>query len=81
MPELLGPYIVEQKSETPSLTISMPEVKDLYIDLYSKAVICRFNDFWPKSNVLHQWIYAAWSLDCEIYLCPKGFFIFRFKIV
>jgi len=79
--ELPGPYIVEQKFENPALTIAMPEVKDLYTDLYSRSVICKFNGFWPKSNVLHQRIYEVWSLDCEIYLCPKGFFIVGFRTV
>ena len=55
------------------------EVKDLYTNLYSKSIICRFNGFWPISDVLHQWIYEPWSPDCEIYLCPKGFFIVRFR--
>ncbi len=78
--EFPGPYIVGQKSENPTLTIAMSEVRNLYTDLYSNLVICRFNGFWPKSDVLHQWIYEAWSPDCEIYLCPKGFFIVRFRI-
>lgn len=79
--ELRRPYIVEQKFENPALTITMPQVTDLYLDLYSKAAICRFNGFWPKFDVLNQWIYAAWSSNCEIYLCPKGFFIVRFRAV
>lgn len=79
--ELPGPYIVKQKSENPALTIAMLEVKDMYTDLYSKSVICIFNGFWPKSHVLHQWIYEAWTPHCEIYLCPKGFFIVRFITV
>lgn len=77
--ELPGLYIVEQKSENPTLTIAMPEVKNLYTDLYSTSVICRFNGFWPKSDALHQWVYEIWSPKCEIYLCPKGFFIVRFR--
>lgn len=39
------PYIVEQKLENPNLTIEMPEVKDLYSDLFSHSVICRFNSY------------------------------------
>lgn len=78
--ELPGPYIVEQKYENPTLTIAMLEVKNLYTDLYSTSVICRFNGFWPKSDILHQWIYVVWSPECEIYLCPKVFYIVRFRI-
>lgn len=77
--ELPGPYIVEQKLESPMLTVSLPEVTDLYTDLAQKFVICRFNGFWPKSDALHQWIFSTWSPNCEIYLCPKGFFIVRFN--
>lgn len=78
-PELPGPYIVEQKIENPALTIAMPEVNALYSDLYSHSVICRFNGFWPRSDDLHHWIHTTWTPNCEIYLCPKGFFIVRFN--
>lgn len=81
LPELPGPYIIEQKFENPALTIAMPKVNDFYSDLYSKQVICRFNVFLPKYDVFHQWIYVAWSPKCEIYLCPKGFFIVRFRTI
>lgn len=77
--ELPGPYIVEQKPESPTLQVSMPEVTSLHNDLSKNAVICRFNGFWPKSDALHQWIYSTWTTNCEIYLCPKGFFIVRFN--
>lgn len=77
--ELPGPYIVEQKTENLALTILMPEVNALYIDVYSHSIIYRFNGFWPKSNVLHHQIHTTWKPNCEIYLCPKGFFIVRFN--
>lgn len=77
--ELRSPYIVEQKPEAPMLTVTLPEVTDLHTDLTQNAVICRFNGYWPKSNALHQWIFANWSSNYEIYLCPKGFFIVRFN--
>jgi hypothetical protein len=77
--ELPGPYIVEQKPESPMLTVSLPEVTDLYTDLIQNAVICRFNGYWPKADALHQWVFTSWSPKCEIYLCPKGFFIVRFS--
>jgi len=77
----MGPYIMEQKPENPILSIlSIPEVNSLYSDLSNSAIICRFNGFWPNSDVLHQWIHTAWTSNCEIYLCPKGFFIVRFSI-
>lgn len=46
--------------------------------LAQNVVICRFNGFWPKFDALHQWIFSTWIPNCEIYLCPKGFFIVRF---
>lgn len=75
------PYIVEQTPESPSLTINIAEVKTIYSNLHTSAVICRFNGFWPRSDVLHQWIHTAWTKKCEIYLYPKGFFIVRFHKV
>lgn len=71
LPQLPGPYIVEQKSENPALTIAMPEVNNLYTYLYSKSVICRFNGFWPKSGMLHQWIYDALSQTMKYTYAPK----------
>lgn len=76
--ELPGPYIVEQKPESPTLQVTEPEVNHLLTDLANTAIICRFNGFWPKSDALNQWIYSTWSPNCEVYLCPKGFFIVRF---
>lgn len=78
-PELPGPYIVEQKPKSPMLTVSLSEVIDLYSDLIHNLVICRFNGYWPKADVLHQWVYTSWTSKCEIYLCPKGFFIVKFS--
>lgn len=77
--ELPGPYIVEQKQDSPLLTVTLPEVTDLYSDLIHNSVICIFNGYWPKADVLHQWVFTAWSPKCEIYICPKGFFIVRFN--
>jgi len=56
-PEIPGPYIVEQRPESPMLTVSLPEVTDLYTDLIHNAVICRFNGYWPKADALHQWVF------------------------
>jgi len=72
---------VEQKSQIPALTVSLPEVNELYSDFYTKAVICRFNGFWPKSDALHQWIFSTWTPNCQIHLCSKGYFIVRFGTV
>jgi len=57
--ELPGPYIVEQKQESPILTVTLSEVTDLYSDLIHNAVICRFNGYWPKADALHQWVFTS----------------------
>lgn len=44
-PELPGPYIVEQKPESPTLQVSLPEVTNLHADLSKNVVICIFNGF------------------------------------
>lgn len=56
-----GAYIVEQTTHNPSLTIAIPEVNEIHADYLTKAVICRFNVFWPKPEALHQWIYSIWT--------------------
>lgn len=76
--DLPGPYIVEQKAQTPILTIDLPEVNNFCTDFYTKAVICRFNGFWPKPYALQQWIFSTWKTNCDLHLCSKGFFIFSF---
>lgn len=42
------------------------------------ALICRFNSFWPKPLDLFHWIFTSWTMECDIHLCSKGFFIVRF---
>ena len=49
---LPGPYIVEQRKQTPVLTIDLLEVNNFYTDFSTMAVICRFNGFWPKTDAL-----------------------------
>lgn len=43
--ELPGPYIVEQKKESPTLQVHLPEVTELHTELSKNVVICRFNGF------------------------------------
>lgn len=50
--DLPGPYIVEQRTQTPVLTIDLPEVNNFHTDFSSMAVICRLNGFWPKIDAL-----------------------------
>lgn len=73
-----GQYIVDQTPEIPSISLDLPEVKCIFSDFENKAVICRFNGFWPKTEALYQWIHTVWTKDCQIHLCSKGFFIVTF---
>jgi len=41
-------YNVEQTTQNPALTIVVLVVNEIQADYLSKAVICRFNGFWPK---------------------------------
>lgn len=77
-PNIPGPYIVEQMNQVPTLTINLPKVNEIYSEIYTKAIICRFNGFWPKLENLHLWIFFTWTENCEFHLCSKGFFIVKF---
>lgn len=72
------PYIVEQLNHTPEYNIDTPEA-DEHCTIYERqAIICRFNCFWPKPADLFHWIFTNWTIQCEIHLCSKGFFIVNF---
>lgn len=74
-----GQYIVDQIPENPSISIEIPEVKNIYSDLQKNAVICRFSGFWPRTDALYQWIHSVWTKNFQIYLYPKWFFIVCFE--
>jgi len=74
-----SPYIVEKLESTPVLEIKNEQVKGLFNTLQDKAVICRFNGFWPRSHDLHAWIYQNWTTNCQLLLCSKGFFVVQFE--
>lgn len=60
------------------MIVDLTETIDLCITYESQAVICRFNGFWPKPVDLFHWILTTWSINCEIHLYSKGFFIVKF---
>lgn len=64
--------------QPPTFEVDLPRVYTLFSSLLSKAIICRFNVFWPKLDALHQWVFSTWTTNCDIYLCSKGFFIIQF---
>ena len=74
-----SPYIVEQMQHTPKLTIDTTEAEKVCNSYEKLAIICRFNGFWPKPLDLFHWILTKWSLDCEIHLYSKWFFIVKFQ--
>ena len=43
-----NPYIVEQQKIVLELNIDTPEIDEHRSTFESKAIICRFNYFWPK---------------------------------
>jgi len=62
----------------PTLIVNLPEVNNIYVDFRERVVICIFNGFWPKTKVLHQWIFSTLTERCDIHLCSRGFFIVKF---
>lgn len=71
---LPGPYIVEKTEHILDLAVEIPEVTGLFDVLQARAVICRFNGYWPKPKELHAWIHQNWSQNCNIYLCVQKVF-------
>ena len=61
------------------MDLADPTIKKLYEAYSTRAIIYRFNRFWPKTEHLNQWIHQTWSIECEISLWAKGFFIVYFE--
>ena len=72
------PYIVDQRGKTPALNINSTGLEEYVKSYETQALICRFNSFWPKPMDLFHWIYTSWTMECDIHLCSKGFFIVKF---
>ena len=72
------PYIVEQLGQTPALKIDFSGTEE-YVKIYeTQALICQFNCFSRKPMDLFHWIFTQWTMECDIHLCSKGFFIVKF---
>lgn len=65
----------------PTLTVTLDEVNELYVDFHTRVVICRFNGSCPKSEALHQWIFSNRRTNYDIHICSKDFFIVKFDTV
>ena len=72
-------YIMEQSTQPLCVEMVTPIIKELYEAYSKRAIICRFNGFWPKTEQLHQWIHQNWSTSIEVSLCAKGFFVVYFQ--
>lgn len=69
--------------EAPDLILPVSQEAVLHADHYSqRALVCRFNGFWPKLADLHSWVLSAWapilSSDAIICPCARGFFVVIF---
>lgn len=72
------PYIVDQLGQTLALNFDSTGLKEFVKSYETQALICRFNNFWPKPMDLFHWIFTNWIMECDIHLCSKGFFIVKF---
>ena len=69
--------------ECPTKTIQMLEIGIKGIEaLTDRALVCRFNGYWPKLADLHSWLDACQKplllQTFFIYLCARGFFVIDF---
>ena len=69
--------------EGPTKTIQMLEMAIIGIKaLLNRALICRFNGYWPKLAEPHSWLDASWKpllqQPFSIYPCARGFFVIDF---
>ena len=50
--------------------------------IFDRALVCRFNGYWPKLVDLHKWLDACWKpllqQTFSIYPCAWGFFMIDF---
>lgn len=71
-------FIVEQSTEPPTAEAEDPHICAYASSYEQRALICRFNGFWPPVSALRDWISKTWAPDLELFLCSKGFFIVNF---
>jgi len=60
------------------MIVYLSETIDLCTAYESQPIICRCNAFWPKPMDLFHWIFIIWTINCEIHLHSKSFFIVKF---
>lgn len=70
--------MVEKIEEVPSVELIHEDLASHLQEFAERAIICRFNGLWPRSQDLYAWIHANWTHHCKIYFCSKGYFIVLF---
>lgn len=76
---ILGPYIMEQIKQIPTMTIDLVESTNFCTTYQSEEIICRYNGFWPKPFDFFPWIFTTLTSNYKFHLCSKGFFIVKFE--
>lgn len=71
-------FLVEKVEEVPSVELMHEELASQHQDFAERAIICRFNNLWPRSQDLYAWIHENWTHHCKIFFCSKGYFIVLF---
>lgn len=55
------PFLVDKLEEVPYVEISYPDLVDDTQKFAERAIICRFNGLWPRSQDLYDWIKDNWT--------------------
>lgn len=71
-------FLVDKIEEVPFVELIHEEMTSQLQDFAERAIICRFNGLWPRSQDLYSWIHANWTHHCKIFFCSKGYFIVLF---
>lgn len=80
-PKALKPkrFLVDKIEEVPSVEITHEGLANQLQQFAERAIICRFNGLWPRSQDLYTWIHENWTHHCKISFCSKGYFIVLFE--
>lgn len=71
-------FLVDKIEEVPSVELIHEDLASHLQDFAERAIICRFNGLWSRSQDLYAWIHANWTHHCKIFFCSKGYFIVLF---
>lgn len=71
-------FLVDKAEEISFIELRHDELASQLQNFAERAIICRFNGLWPRSQDLYAWIHANWTHQCKIFFCSKGYFIVLF---